>query len=177
MTESPQTDLRSLTLLWRGPFGFEELLRCPDLRAEFSCAGVYLWKERQDTDQNIAYIGKAGGSPSLFSRHVQHYMGYVGGSYSIPAEFRSEGSEWSLNVQNPAVLDTIFDLERLKRVIEEGFAYVRKLSIYLAKVAASDTRTVERTLLFTLKPVRTKWGTLSRPSETLNIIHAGTFRP
>lgn len=177
MTEFPQTDLRSVTLLWRGPFSFEELLRSAALRAEFSCAGVYLWKEQQGADQNIAYIGKAGGSPSLFSRHVQHYMGYVGGSYSIPAEFRAKVSEWSLDIQNAAVLDTILDVERLKRVIEDGFAYVRKLSIYLAQVAASDTRTVERTLLFTLKPIRTKWGTLSRPSETLNIIHAGTFHP
>lgn len=110
MTEPTQIDLRSFTLLWRGPFGFEELLRSADLRAEFSCAGVYLWKEQQGTDQNIAYIGKAGGSPSLFSRHVQHNMGYVGGSYSIPAELRSEGSEWSLNLQDTAVLDTIFDV-------------------------------------------------------------------
>ncbi len=165
--------METLTLKWHGPYKFEELLKDPELERQFSCPGVYLWKENNSGNEGIAYIGKAGGSPTLFKRHLQHYMGYLGGTYSIPKEFRRSSKEWVLNLKKDEVVSTIFDLSKFKGLVEEGFEYTKHLSIYMAKAPKEKTADIERNLLYSINPTRTQWGTKSKPDVAISINHTG----
>jgi hypothetical protein len=102
-------------------------------------------------------------------------MGYIGGIYSIPAEFRTENIPWSPNIDDPAVIDTILDLKKFQELVCDGFIYIEHLKIYFACVPAVQVRAIERNLLYALKPVRTTWGTLSPPGETLELTHGGVL--
>jgi hypothetical protein len=145
------------------------------MEKQYSCSGVYLWTEEGPTVDTIAYIGKAGGSPTLFYRHLQHYMGYLGGTYTIPKEFRNSSEDWMLDIKKDEVQSTIFNLEKFKAVVEEGFLYAKKLSIYLAPAPTEKVADIERNLLYQVKPTRTNWGTNSKPGNEMIIRHTGAL--
>lgn len=58
---------RMFEVTWEGPFTFTDILTSPEIRQKYSCSGVYLWKEVDGECEQIAYIGKASGAPTLFS--------------------------------------------------------------------------------------------------------------
>lgn len=125
--------------------------------------------------EQIAYIGKASGAPSLFQRHVQHYMGYIGRTYSIPAEFRKSRTPWALDTSKPEVMRALLDKEQFLLVVADAYEYIKHLRIFFARVDAADTALLERQLLYMLKPIRTTWGTLSPLGESVEVQHGGTL--
>ena len=160
-----------------GPFTFQQFLIDPQMRAKYSCSGVYRWDEVGDGREICAYVGKASGSPTLFQRHVQHYMGYIGGTYSIPGEYRRSGKPWALDVRDEAVVSTLLNKEQFVLLIEEAFEYTQKLKIFLACTPPESVSVIERNLLYQLRPTRTTWGTLTAPGQPLEISHRGAFPP
>jgi hypothetical protein len=168
--------MREIELIWDGPFTFHDLLKNENNRKKYSCSGVYLWKEVSDGKTVIAYVGKASGSPDLYQRQFQHYVSQIGGHYVIPTAYRSKKEkDWSCDRNNPEVLDIIFDKEKFIEIVSDGFSYINHLEIFLAPVSSNLVNIVERNLLFDLKPIRTKWGTKTEPSERIKIEHKGNI--
>jgi hypothetical protein len=157
-------------LIWEGPYHFDSILCSEEIYKSFNESGVYLWIDKNQQNE-VYYVGKATGSPSLSARLVQHYMGYIGGRYTMPYH-RFDNRQWSLNIKNKNVLETILSEDKFIDVVSAGFKYVRQLEIYLSKQPREIVNRLERNLLYYLKPYGTKWGTLTNPEEILNIKHS-----
>jgi len=102
-------------------------------------------------------------------------MGYLGGTYSIPKEFRKSKVEWVLDLKNNEVVSAIFELSKFKEVVEDGFEYVKNISIYFAPTPSDKTAIIERNLLYAIKPTRTSWGTKSKPEIEIEFSHTGAL--
>jgi hypothetical protein len=158
---------------WNGPFTFQQLLTSEALKAEFSRPGVYLWVEPRENGETISYVGRATGTPNLWTRQADHYSNFIGGRYRIPREYRRNEQAWELDFNRPSVIETLFNLPKYQEVVEDGFAYAQRIRIFLCPLDAAVVRDAERNLLYDLCPTETKWGTLSRPANRLHIIHTG----
>jgi hypothetical protein len=169
------------TLVWSKPFSFEELLTDKDLQVEYGCAGVYLWMEPDPNAERIFYIGKTEGKPTLWARQMQHYAYYAGGVYHIPAKYRVAGEDWIPNIF-PKNAEYVLDEEKMTSLVKEGMRFAKQLTIYFATVDDADKKkikTIERELLYALKPSGTKWGTNTPPGTRIEILHknATWYRP
>jgi hypothetical protein len=160
-----------ILLEWHGPFRFQDILADPVARKTYNVPGVYLWVESAPKHSGIYYIGKAGGSPTLMMRHLQHYMCFMGACYGIPARFRNCGKDWSLDIKDPEVVQTIFEKGKLFPLIAESLDYANHLQIFLAQAPKEYLKDIERNLLWDLKPSGTMLGTLSPPKTKVRIAH------
>lgn len=164
-------DPNVLTIDWKGPFRLKDFFVDDLVKSEFNQPGVYLWVEDlPDGTDRLSYVGKAAGSPSLTKRQQQHYTNMISGLYTIPCEYRDSHEVWIPQWDRPEVADVILDPGKYKKLVEEGFRYAAACRIYLYPTA-SNVATLERNLLFVLKPTGTKQGTITEPSQRLTIEH------
>lgn len=151
---------------------FRDFVADDRLEAEFSRPGVYIWIEETAIGHHLSYVGRAGGSPSLFQRQRQHYANMIGGLYTIPKEYRSEDHDWVPNWSDSDVADVLLNPHRFHKLVGDGFAYAEKCQIYLATLNSLDeAKLVERQLLYDLRPTGTKWGLSTPPSSSVSITH------
>lgn len=167
--------LHNISLNWEGPHKLSDfLLAQEELRKKYGSPGVYLWITRfPDSGDKIFYIGKATGSPNLFKRIQQHYAFIVGGLYNVPGEFRSCKEEWIPDWAKSNTCNVLTDIEKMKALIGDCFRYVEACRVYLAKTNDMDNvADIERNLLWDLRPCGTKWGTMTKPSVRLELLHS-----
>ncbi len=167
-----------MKLEWSCEYSLEELLRSnPNAKDEFWCPGVYIWlrpKSLNDNKMIISYVGK---SQNLWLRQWEHYRLQVGGLYTIPEGFRGGDKEWwpSWTEKNGPTreeyMDTIFDLEKIQKIVEDGYHLAQAYRVYLCPTDEEIIGNVERNLLYDLQPKDTTWGTGSPPKEKLDIVH------
>lgn len=170
-----------IILDWTEPFSFEELLTDENLKSKLDRSGVYIWMEPDPKAVRVFYIGKAEGKPSLWARQVQHYMYYVGGIYHLPAKYRDVDEDWVPGVF-PENAECVLDEEKMISLVKEGMRFAKQLKIYFAPVDGDhkkSIKSIERELLYTLKPSGTNWGTNTPPSTRIDILHenAKWYRP
>lgn len=169
--------MKTITLLWHGPFSFREILTEQGIKNEYSVPGVYIWTETLPKgSRQISYVGKATKSTTLWRRHLQHYSALIGGIYNIPKEFCSWGSAWVPDKQKRETVEMVLDRERFKEVVDAGFNRAAATEIYFCRLSENEPGLVkiERQLLYELKPTGTKRGTISPTKNSFSIIHENT---
>lgn len=168
--------LENCKLNWRGPYQIGDFVIDDALEVEFNEPGVYIWIEETATGHHLSYVGRAGGSPSLFHRQRQHYANMVGGLYTIPKEYRSEDRDWKPDWSDPDVARVLLNPERFHKLVDDGFTYSKNCYIYLSTLnSLGDAKLIERQLLYDLKPTGTKWGVATPPSSPVLITHSNAL--
>lgn len=162
-----------IELYWSEPFTPKALLATENgFREDYDKPpGVYIWTEIVASVETLAYVGRATGNPTLWVRQFQHVLNTLGGQMSIPADFREEKVDWRMNYNDKSVVDIVLDKEKFVKALSGFYHYLDCTRVYLAPCDSSLVKTVERNLLFDLRPTRTSWGTRSEPSDRLTFIH------
>ena len=173
------------TLTWEGPFTFRQFIS-QEYKDKYhenkdKKRGVYLWIEpttRNGKEYRTSYVGKASGSPSLWTRQFQHFKFFRGGLYTIPEEHFDRG-EWRA-IPEEHIFKALFDPFRFHDIVNQSFEYMEKLKIYLApvgeEVSNTELKMIERNLTYTLQPIdKYTPGKKTPPNEEqiLQIVHTG----
>ena len=168
----PHNNQEPFRLDWRGPYSLRDFIADSGLKAEFNCPGVYVWTEETSDGPRLSYVGKAGGSPSLAVRQQQHYSCMIAGLYTIPKEFRKVDQDWIPKWSDPDVAGVLLDSNRFHDLVDDGFAYAARCTVYLACLKSlAEAKSVERQLLYDLQPTGTRWGLSTPPSTHIDISH------
>lgn len=163
-----------VTLTWGGPFRVPALLSDPALRAQYARPGIYLWVVtiRGPYFGRISYIGKAEGGPNLVQRQQEHFTDSIGCVNSIPAWARACGVPWACFFEKPEIASVLFSKPRLLDVVSEAFDYVTSFDVYLAPYEGVLLSTVEKNLIWDLKPLENSKGVKNAPDTRLVIRHS-----
>lgn len=186
-----------VTIKWEGPFKYEYFFNNSSDFKKFKVPGLYLWKEWDKKKQSatIAYFGKATSRTTLLGRMRQHYLLQLGLTYVVPGTrltrdnpfwfpvFDPEYRETFYNIENTLYkenLTRVHDICKVKEIVEKGFEYAKSIDTYVGFVKHEPTNSVpendvlkalERILLYNLKPLRTKMGTIGKPRVSYKILN------
>jgi hypothetical protein len=125
----------------------------------------------------IAYVGRATGNPTLWTRQWEHYTHLIGGQYTIPGQARRNDRKWGMGYNSKIAaefqetVDTVFDEERFVELVRDAMQFARQVSIYLCKLPYEYVHAVERQLLYELQPFDTVRGTKTPPPQLLPLVH------
>jgi hypothetical protein len=166
----------NVNIEWEGPWRLRDFFGNDVLRERFSCAGVYLWIQHHDGLEELNYVGKASGSPTLYKRQLEHFRDCIGGRHHLPKPFRPIGTAWIPDPTTQACYSVLLDPTRFHGLIDDAYVMIDTFKVYLARTAVfpdpkKSAKLIERQLLFDLQPVGTGWGLGSPPSELVEIIH------
>lgn len=166
-------NITEIIMEWDGPYKLSDFFMDPVIKQKYDKPGVYLWTEElPDGKRRLSYVGRASGKPSLWKRHQEHYVNFVGGQYTIPTEFRRSGKAWIPDWAIEETASTLLSLDYFVEIIKEGFHYALALNTYLWPATPdADVSLIERNLLYDLQPTGTNWGTKSFPKNRINIRH------
>jgi len=166
-------DSEKFVVEWDGPYGLSAFIADPALKERFDKPGVYIWIETlPDGTCRLSYVGRATGRPTLWKRQMQHYASMVGGLYTIPKEFRADGTTWVPDWTKQETACTLLDRAKFAAVIDDAFRYAGACQVYLWAVPpGTDVRIVERNLLYDFQPTGTDWGKGFSPGTRLMLCH------
>lgn len=173
-------------LKWEDPLTFKEIIK-DQWKGFEDYKGVYLWIDKNRPEE-VNYIGKT--ESSMAKRQFEHYLGFIGGKYRLPGDKKTGLKEWVClypgQKDEPFYDSDLVDWSDVKNVILQddewhnlvlrGMQYSRDISIYCAEVDEKklgdiQIRDIERSLLWSLQPRSTKWGTRSKPQKEIMINH------
>lgn len=163
-----------IDLRWEAPLSLRELLSDAAVRSKYSTSGLYLMVEtlKGRNYQKISYIGKATGRPTIVQRQLQHFVSTVGGQNQIPEWARSCGTRWECALTSPQVIDILFDKTRMLELVGEAYDYILSFQIHIALPPANaDLHTLERNVIWELRPFDNTAGTKTPPSVRLPLRH------
>ncbi len=161
-------------LYWSQPYTLAEILSdddVKDLYDERYRSGVYLWTHLIDRKEEVAYVGKATGNPTLWRRQVEHYVQQVGGRYALPKglfDMDDKGFEPKI-FTDQRVRDIYLDESKHRQLLEASRRYVATVGVHFAPADTELLSQIERVLLYHLVPTMTTWGTKSEPATKLII--------
>ena len=164
-----------MDLYWSKGFSFEQLLTDPSLKERYrASAGVYVHLDGRalspDGGGQAAYVGKASGEPSLWIRQYQHYVNTIGGLCVIPDG--AGGYQWMPGYKSSIAQQTVVDEDKFVALVRRAFDYAKTVRVHLCALkSADDAKSVERELLYVLRPADTDWGKVSPPAERLALVH------
>ena len=133
--------------------------------------GVYLWLDHFRQPEKICNVGRATGSPTLWSRQWAHYCALISGHYLLPEGAGPCGAKWAMDYRSAAVAKVVFDEVKYVELVHLCFSYAQQIRIHLCPVERDFVKAVERQLLFELQPLDTTWGTKTRPRDALDLSH------
>ena len=166
-----------VSVSWGSPVKLRDLVLNDDHRTnpEWRGKGIYAhFREFEGRARELTYIGRALGSPSLWQRHLDHYLNLIGGRYQIPS-IHPEDSAWSICTGQRCSRDelertfqTIGDCQRFTTIVQRAFEYAEHITVWLGVISdspdGSAIKQAEGELIFALQPLENATGKVARPA-------------
>lgn len=181
--------MTKLAINWQEPCQLKDVVKVGTYTDDWTCSGVYLWLHADAENppaaeaRNIAYVGRALGSPNLLTRLREHYLCFLGGLYCVTTT-RADGSTYEYvprQWNQDDFQEVINDEERFMQLHRDG----RKLadSYWVSVARYSDLQgdhglaerellsRLESQLIYSWQPAENTRGKKSAPSDPLELEH------